>query len=796
LVIQSSNYLIILFLRSIPIQPVERNPRFTNPLAGSTSPYLRQHAHNPVFWYPWGSQALERARVESKPILLSIGYSTCYWCHVMEREVFENLSIASLMNRHFINIKIDREEHPELDEIYMVARQLMTHEGGWPNNVFLTPDLKPFYAGGTYAADESYGKPAFPRLLEWLNHAWTAQESDVRKTADKITEAMQPYLVFSPSLTLPREEAGEGKESPLSPQGGGLGRGQAQQLFALMKEHHDGRSGGFFQAPKFPHECYLSFLLGFYEHTQTIEALDMITRSLQKMAAGGIYDHVACGFHRYAVDKEWYVPHFEKMLYNQAQLARVYTDAARLTGNEYFADIAKSILDFVSGPFTDGNGAFYAAFDAETDGVEGAYYAWTAEELQEVLTPEEVRFFTVFYALADIPKFPGHKHTDGQAIIARKPLDLAAREQNMPYVQLAAMTGQVMNKLLTVRNKRKAPHLDDKIIVSWNGLMIDAFAHAGKIFGKPEYVARARKAADFLLEHAIDNEGSLKRIVVGGRAQIDAMLEDYAFLIKGLITLWRAGSEDNLLDAAKSLAVRAEELFADNAGGYFAAQASQYLLMRIKNGEDSATPNANAVMLHNLLDLFEITKDGAYRDKAQALANYFLNGQTRALVEWATMTHAAMRLEPSPFPSPYKGEGKRSEAELGEGVADNAVTLTAALFPADAKPGDHCELIVTLEIKDGWHINAHRVNAPFLIPTQIEVQGKGVELLDVLYPEGLRKNGAEGESLLVYEGLVNVTARLKLAKNSKHRPPIKAMIRFQPCHGATCHKVRDVSLTV
>ncbi len=503
---------------------------------GSSSPYLRQHAHNPVFWYPWGPQAIDRARAENKPILLSIGYSTCYWCHVMEREVFENLSIASLMNRHFINIKVDREEHPELDEIYMTARQLMTHEGGWPNNVFLTPDLKPFFAGGTYGPDDAYGKPGFPRMLEWLHYAWTTQEVQVRETADKVAEMMKPHLIFSPPLTLPLRGRDVAK--------------QAQQLFALFKEHHDERSGGFFQAPKFPHECFLSFLLGYYEATGDIAALDMVTLSLQKMAAGGIYDQVGCGFHRYAVDKEWYVPHFEKMLYNQAQLARIYTDAARLSGNPYLADIAGSILDFVGGPFTDGNGAFYSGIDAETDGVEGAYYAWTAEELQELLTPDEIQFLTTFYALADIPQFPGHKHTEGQVIMARKALDLAAREQQMPYVQLAAMSGQLMNKLLEARNKRKAPRLDDKIIVSWNGLMIDAFAHAGKVFERPEYTARAAKAANFLLEHAIDNEGELKRIVAGGHAQIDATLEDYAFLAKGLLALWRADSNDNWLESA------------------------------------------------------------------------------------------------------------------------------------------------------------------------------------------------------------------------------------------------------
>jgi uncharacterized protein YyaL (SSP411 family) len=464
----------------------EQNPQFSNALVHSASPYLRQHAHNPVFWYPWGEEAIARARTENKPILLSIGYSTCYWCHVMEREVFMNVSIAAQMNEHFINVKVDREEHPELDEIYMVARQMMTREGGWPNNIFLTPDLKPFFAGGTFPPADMPGRSGFPRLLEWLHHAWTTQNAELQKAAEEITQAITGYLNYVPKETAAPNVAE-----------------LAGKLFTSLKQHHDASAGGFFQAPKFPHENYLGFLVAYHELTGDKEALDILTLSLRKMAAGGIYDQVGCGFHRYAVDKEWYVPHFEKMLYNQSQLARVYTDAARLTSNPWLADIAKSILDFVMGPLTDGGGAFYAAIDAETDGVEGAYYAWSAEELEKLLKPEEARFLMDFFALADIPKFPGHKHADGQALIARKPLDEAAREKNMPYIQVAAMVGYVMNKLLNARNLRKAPGLDNKIIVGWNGLMIDAFAHAAKVFDKPHYAIAARRAADLLLENFI-----------------------------------------------------------------------------------------------------------------------------------------------------------------------------------------------------------------------------------------------------------------------------------------------------
>ena len=530
--------------------------------------------------------------------------------------MFENLSIASLMNRSFINIKVDREEYPELDEIYMVARQLLRSEGGWPNNLFLTPELKPFYAGGTYSPDESNpNRASFPRLLEWVNYVWNNNQEEVQRVANKLSVDMQPHLV---------------KEKPETHEPANVAE-QSAQLFGLFKQYYDVRAGGFFQAPKFPHETYLSFLLGFYESTGKIEALDMVTHSLGKMAAGGLQDHVGCGFHRYAVDKEWYIPHFEKMLYNQAQLTRLYIDAARYSNNPYFADVARGILDFVGGPMTAPNGGFFAAVDAETDGVEGAHYAWTAEELNRVLTKDELTFMTHFYALADIPQFPGHPHVDGQVIIARKSLDLVARERNMPYVQLAALSGQLLNKLVLERAKRPAPIMDDKIMVGWNGLMIDAFAHAGKILNRPSYTARAREAADFILEKAIDNDGNLRRVYAGNRAYLMATLEDYAYLIKGLLTLWSAVNDEEILNSAIALLRNAEERFVDASGDYafYYTQESEYLLHRARSGDDSATPGANAVMLHNLIDLYEITKDAAYLEKAKRLSAFFLDGKTK-----------------------------------------------------------------------------------------------------------------------------------------------------------------------
>lgn len=749
----------------------------------ASSPYLRQHAHNPVFWYPWGKEALERAREENKPILLSIGYSTCYWCHVMERDIFMNMSIASLMNRLFINIKVDREEHPQLDEIYMVARQMMTQEGGWPNNVFLTPDLKPFYAGGTYGPTDMYGKPGFPSLLEWLSFSWSTQQKEVRDAAEKVAGSMQQFLVYRGT---------EKNESAPDV------RAQADNLFAMLEKYYDSRAGGFFQSPKFPHECYLAFLLSYHELTGNNAALDMVTQSLGKMAAGGIYDHVGCGFHRYAVDKEWYIPHFEKMLYNQALLARLYTDAARITGNAYFADIARSVLEFVSGPMTDGNGGFYSAIDAETDAVEGAYYAWTSAEIEKLLTPEETNYFVAHYALADIPAFPGHKHVEGQVIVARNPLDYAARARNLPYVQLAALSGQIMNKLLAVRNTRKTPQIDRKIIVAWNGMMIDAFAHAGKVFGIQKYTDTARKAADYILEHAIDNEGTLCRIVMDGRAQIEATLEDYAFLIKGLISLFHATGDKAVLDNAISLMGTANAQFYDkHMGGFFFTTTSEFLITRIKSGDDSSVPNANAVMLDNLTQLHAITKDNSYQEQAKALSEFFLKGNSRILAEFASMVQYGLCLEAHvngklPTASTYQDS---KAADAGQTAPDDVLTMSASLFPADAKPGENCEVLITLDIKDGWHINAHKGNLPYLVPTQIDIQGEGIEPVGLLFPDPLKKRDDADASLLVFEGLVNITARLRLGQGKK-RPPLNVMLRYQPCRGTSCHRVQDMVVTI
>lgn len=727
--------------------------QFSNPLIHSLSPYLRQHAHNPVYWYPWGAEALARAKAEDKPILLSIGYSTCYWCHVMEREVFENPSIATVMNRLFINIKVDREEHPHLDDIYMTARQLLTQEGGWPNNIFLTPDLKPFYAGGTYGATDMYGKPAFPRLVEWLSDAWVNKREDTLRAANELTALMQNFLVETPAESSPA-----------------LITQAIVSARAALAKYHDEISGGFFQAPKFPQENYLQFLLTHHAQTGDKSSLDMAAFTLGKMAAGGIYDHVGCGFHRYAVDKDWMVPHFEKMLYTQGLLANCYRQAAQATGSFYFEDMARGTCEFIAGPFTDGDGAFYAALDAETDGVEGAYYAWTRKEIESLLTSDEAKFFVHHYGLAEIPHFPGHKHPEGEVIIARAPLAEAALQQNLPYENIAMLAGGVLNKLLEHRNLRPSVGLDEKIITGWNGLMIDALAAAGAAFNEQDYVKRARKAADYFLEHAIDNDGNLMRCVVGGRAMHRASLDDYAYLIKGLLSLHTASKDKPMLDAATQLTARVEELFSDDNPGFFFTQADEPALVRIKSGDDSTLPNPNAIMAHNYITLFEITQDATYQHKARALIEFFISGEKNWL-EYTTMLSAAMRIGLYTFLTQNASEPPQKT---------NVVRTRVELPPLAA--GEVGEMRIALLIQPGYHIAPFFTqSSPDMIPTQLSLQGTGLQLMGLEYPEPALIEGKLG-----YQGEITVIARVKRLEGVA-----RLLLRYQPCTSAACFNVVD-----
>ena len=788
-------------------------PKHTNRLTNTSSPYLLQHAHNPVDWYPWGPEALERAKNEDKPIFLSVGYSTCYWCHVMEREVFENEEIAALMNERFICIKVDREERPDLDEIYMAATQLMTQGGGWPNSLFLTPDLKPFFAGTYFGATDQNGRPGFGTLVTQLSDAWKNQRPKVNevsgRVADTIKNALGDRLASTPKAAL---------DAAL-----------VDKTVKQIGASYDPTNGGFGLAPKFPSDFYYSFLLDAHARRvakgdQDAATLAMVTTTLDAMAAGGIHDHVGGGFHRYATDSQWKVPHFEKMLYNQAALAVAYLDAFAATGEARDADTARGIFRFVNEVFTGPQGQFYSAFDAETDAVEGAYYTWTREQIKSVLGVADAAKFLAAFELADVPIFPGHKHPEGGTLV-RKARGVA----NTP--EITAMLG----KLAEVRVARKPPRLDDKALAAWNGMMIDAFAHGAEVLKDDAYRAAAARAAAFVLEKMRMPDGRLLRSV---RVAADAkdtkdakdakvaadtkdakaapqegFLEDYAFVIRGLLALNRvetdAAAKAKWLDAAQSLAAKADELFWDKAnGGYFFATPQPDLIARGKDIGDNATPGGNSVMAHNLLTLAAATGDAAYRTKAEALLTAFSGAIAQSPRGSVHMVHALQRLLATPMPSgteptaavPASIEIKvPSSAASAIPITDSSahVKVEVNIEPASASPGESVTVTVTLRIDDGWHINANPASADFLVATVVAVRSATapdtadapiLEVSDITYPKPttIKIEGLGVNLISVYGGSARITATVRVPKDATPSTtiPLRVLAKFQSCSDA------------
>ncbi len=569
-----------------------------NHLAEASSPYLLQHADNPVHWYEWGPEALNRARTENKPIFLSIGYSSCHWCHVMAHECFADEGIAAIMNQNFINIKVDREEHPEIDEIHMTAVQALTGSGGWPLSVWLTPNLKPFF-GGTYFPPEDYrGRPGFKRVLLSLAEAWKDQQGRVVESAAEISERIQQSMQIQAA----------GKQ--LSPQ-------LLQEAFNLARRSFDVRHGGFGLAPKFPHAMELSLLLRLYQNGSRPEALEMVEKSLQSMAAGGIYDHLGGGFHRYSTDERWLVPHFEKMLYDQALLVRAYAEAYLLTRKVTYRNIAEETLNYVLTRMTGPLGGFFSAEDADSEGREGAYYVWEWNELQSALGGNTELFSRAYGA-----SFEGN--WEGANILYRpREWRYVAEEFNLTEDAFASKMEESKMRLLRVREKRIAPLLDDKVLTDWNGLMLSAFALGFRLSGEQKYLLTAEKTARFLKSNLYRRD-RLLHSYRQGQAKLEGFLSDYAFLISGLLDLFQVSLHLEWYDWAKELLEEANRLFADPQGGfYFTAEAQPDLIARSKNPFDNATPSGNSVMIRNLLRFANVTGDQAYHRQAmQALESF------------------------------------------------------------------------------------------------------------------------------------------------------------------------------
>ncbi|MCO5188357.1 MAG: thioredoxin domain-containing protein [Anaerolineae bacterium] len=562
-------------------------------LHDETSPYLLQHADNPVDWYPWGSAALERAREENKPIFLSIGYAACHWCHVMAHESFEDDATAAIMNQHFVNIKVDREERPDLDSIYMTAVQALTGHGGWPMSVFLTPEGEPFYGGTYYPPTPRYGMPAFQQVLLSIADTWDTREGDVRSSAAKITGHLQNNFALTSDAGLPPA--------------------LIAQALQQLSTQFDAERGGFGEAPKFPPSMTIEFLLRVFLRNGDAFALHMAELTLEKMAHGGMYDQVGGGFARYSTDARWLVPHFEKMLYDNALLARAYLHAWQVTGKPLYKRVVEETLDWVLRDLSHEDGGFYSSYDADNEGAEGLFYVWQKAEIDAILGTD-APLFNAVYGVTEQGNWEGSNVLH----VAREPNDVA-QERGLDSAEFLSKLQSARHKLLAVRNQRIWPGLDDKVLTAWNGLMLAALSEAGVALQRSDYIAAAVRNADFLQQRLRRENGRLLRTwKSGGTARYNAYLEDYAYLADGLLALYQATFDTGWFEWAQTLAELMLAHFSDEEnGGFFDTSADhEALVHRPKTIQDNATPSPNAMAARVLLQLYLYTGNNHYVDTA------------------------------------------------------------------------------------------------------------------------------------------------------------------------------------
>ncbi len=614
-----------------------------NRLAGESSPYLLLHAGNPVDWYPWGPEAIETARREHKPIFLSIGYFSCYWCHVMEREVFSDPKIAALMNRWFVNVKVDREERPDLDEIYLAATQILTGEGGWPNSVFLTPDLEPFFAGSTFPPADTADRIGFPTLLRKIHEAWTVRRGELERVASQVAGRMRQVIARErqPATELPAV-------------------GAARRAVAELEGRFDAEWGGFGTAPKFPDPGSLA-LLGAAARSGDETAGRMLETTLERMGQGAIYDQLGGGFHRYALDRRWRVPHFEKMLYDNALLLGLLAGEHERTGDPELARLGRGTADFLVRVMALPGGGFASALDAETAGVEGAYYAWTTAQLEAAVGETGFALLAPIYGFGDEPGLTG---PDGgrRTLYLTAPLAEHARRLGISRAALLARLEPRLAALRAAREARPRPAIDDKVLTDWNGLAIGGLARAGRAFGEPRYLEAARRAAGFVLTELRPPAGPpgerngapgpLLHAWRGGEAKIPAFLDDYAFLIDGLLALQDATGEARWLAAARELEDELESRLRDPAGGYFLAAPRPHLLFQPKSALDGSLPSGNGVAALDLLELARRTGEADYRKRAEAVLLAFGRDLVAYPAAVATLARARLAWEEATKPAP------------------------------------------------------------------------------------------------------------------------------------------------
>ncbi|MGE3165772.1 MAG: thioredoxin domain-containing protein [Planctomycetota bacterium] len=707
--------------------PADGGPEF-NRLVHETSPYLLQHARNPVDWHPWGAEAFARARAEDKPVFLSVGYSTCHWCHVMERESFEQRDVARVLNRVCIPIKVDREERPDLDEIYMMATQALTGHGGWPNSVWLTPDGRPWYAGTYFPPEDRGGRVGFVTLLQRLDEVWRQQRERVEESAQQLTERLR--------------DLGTGR---LARPGGRLDRSVVGRAVEELEAQFDPVHGGFGGAPKFPPHGSLRLLLAEIAAGRDPEGRlrDILTATLRALARGGIHDQLAGGFHRYSTDTEWLVPHFEKMLYDNAQLGFIYTEAYRLLGDDEFKETAESLFDWVLTDMTSPDGGFYSALDADSEGEEGRCYVWTRAEVEDglrgkrdegeretraVAVPEvdEALLVCMHYGVTEAGNYRDeatHARTGRNILHRARSLDDVSADVGLSVAEVAARLDRARARLLGVRRTRSQPHLDDKILTAWNGLMIGALAHAARVFAQPRYEAAARRAADFVLAN-LRPEGKLRATYRLGEARLPAYLDDHAFLADGLLDLHELTHDERYSTAARGLAEDLTERFenASEGGFYFTATDHEPLLVRSQDPYDKAIPSGNGVAARVFLRLSARAGDPEYRRVAERTLTRFLpqmraapRGTEALILALTGFLEGAERAAAPADRLPALGSAD-AEAQAGD--------LVARLYLGSLRgaPGAQIPLCVVLELPAGVAASGTRESGA-AFPTELTLDG-------------------------------------------------------------------------
>ncbi len=731
-------------------------PLYTNRLILEDSPYLLQHAHNPVDWHPWSEAPFARAEREGKPVFLSIGYATCHWCHVMERESFEDPAIAALLNEHFIAVKVDRESHPAVDQVYMTAVMLVAGHGGWPMSSFLTPDGKPFFGGTYYPPDQ------FAALLKQVAHLWRESRKELEIQAARIAAAVAENNRLI------------GKAQAFDP-------ATASQAVAAIGEIFDELQGGFGTAPKFPHEPWLFLLLDQAERRDDPQALHMLETTLDYMARGGIYDQVGGGFHRYATDPDWLVPHFEKMLYNQAHLSRIYLGAWRLTGQERYRRVATQTLDYVLREMTAPEGGFYSATDADSEGGEGRFFTWTPDEIRTALPPEEAALTESLYGVTRPGNFEGRNILH----LAESLEDYAAR-QEMDLDLLRQRLDAINQTLRQTRERRTAPLRDEKILTAWNGMMITALAEAADLLGSPAYRRAAVTAADFLWQRNRSASRRLWRVRLADRSSVVGAQEDYAYFAEGLLALYDLTGERIWLERTEELADALLQRFLDgDQGGFFMSEIESDITAMDRpkdDGGDNATPSGSSVALRVLQRLGQRTDDPLYHRHMDALISRFAPSLERLPHNFGYMLTSIL---------------DRIEGELGEKgyAAQGGIRIKAGFTTPQNDPH---QLLVSLDIPPGWHVNSDRPGHPDLIGTQVSLNAESSwKLGRVSYPKGeARLLGFQSTPVSLYTGRVEFLLQLESDSVKRSNLTLPVQVRLQACNEQTCLPPERVTLRV